>query len=110
MILNRRSFIGTGLAAASLLAAPAVWGQTKPRVVVIGGGPGGATVARYLANDSKGALDVTLIEANPVYTTCFFSNLYPGGFRDFESLQPGSDRTGAVAGTVHHNSPTALPP
>jgi len=108
MILNRRSFIGTGLAAASLLAAPAVWGQTKPRVVVIGGGPGGATVARYLANDSKGALDVTLIEANPVYTTCFFSNLYLGGFRDFESLQHGYDRIGAGGVTVIHDLATGV--
>ena len=34
---------------------------------------------------------MTLVEANPIYTTCFFSNLYLGGFRDFESLQHGYD-------------------
>lgn len=87
MTLNRRHFIGSGLIAGSLLAAPLAYGQAKPKVVVIGGGAGGATVARYLAKDSAGALDVVLVEANPVYTTCFFSNLYLGGFQDFERLQ-----------------------
>lgn len=98
MTINRRAFIGTGLAASAVLAAPTLWAQAKPRIVVIGGGAGGATVARYLAKDSAGALDVTLVEANPIYTTCFFSNLYLGGFRDFESLQHGYD--GIAAGGV----------
>lgn len=57
-----------------------------PKVVVIGGGAGGATVARYLAKDSKGAIDVTLVEPTRTYYTCFFSNLYLGGFREFSSL------------------------
>lgn len=84
---NRRSFlVGTG-AAASALAMPAIsFGQNKPRVVVIGGGAGGATAARYIAKDSKGAIDVTLIEASKQYYTCFFSNLYLGGFRDYASI------------------------
>lgn len=107
MILNRRHFIGTGLATGAVLAAPTVWGQAKPRVVVIGGGAGGATAARYLAKDSDGALDVTLVEANPVYTTCFFSNLYLGGFRAFDSLQHGYDRIGAGV-TVVHDLATAV--
>lgn len=53
---------------------------------MIGGGAGGATAARYLAKDSKGALDVVLIEPTRTYYTCFFSNLYVGGFRDFASI------------------------
>jgi sulfide dehydrogenase [flavocytochrome c] flavoprotein chain len=101
MSLNRRLFIGAGLASSAILAAPMVRGQGKPRVIVIGGGAGGATAARYLAKDSDGALDVTLIEANPVYTTCFFSNLYLGGFRDFESLQHGYDKIGAGVSVIH---------
>jgi sulfide dehydrogenase [flavocytochrome c] flavoprotein subunit len=107
MILNRRHFIGTGLATGAVLAAPTVWGQAKPRVVVIGGGAGGATAARYLAKDSDGVLNVTLVEANPVYTTCFFSNLYLGGFRAFDSLQHGYDRIGAGV-TVVHDLATAV--
>ena len=108
MTLNRRHFIGTGLAAGGLLAAPVVLGQAKPRVVVIGGGAGGATAARYLAKDGQGALEVTLVEADPVYTTCFFSNLYIGGFRDFESLQHGYDKVAAGGVTVITDTATAV--
>lgn len=88
MKLNRRLFIGTGAAAAATLAAPTVFaaGHGKPRVVVIGGGAGGATAARYIAKDSKGEVDVTLIEPTRVYYTCFFSNLYLGGFKDMDDL------------------------
>lgn len=92
MTISRRGLIGTTFAASAMLAAPAVIGQAKPRVVVIGGGTGGATCARYLAKDSKGALDVTLIEPNPIYYTCYFSNLYIGGFRTFESLAHSYDK------------------
>ncbi len=108
MRLNRRHFIGTGLATGALLSAPAVWGQTKPRVVVIGGGAGGATCARYLAKDGAGALDVTLIDANPIYTTCFFSNLYIGGFREFESLQHGYEKLSAADISVVNDLATAV--
>jgi sulfide dehydrogenase [flavocytochrome c] flavoprotein chain len=83
MTLHRRLFLATLTAA---LAAPMVRAQTRPRVIVIGGGAGGATAARYLAKDSKGALDVVLIEPARTYFTCFFSNLYLGGFRSFDSL------------------------
>ena len=87
MTLNRRKFLGAAAATtAAALSAPMVRAMGKPRVVVIGGGAGGATVARYLAKDSKGALDVTLVEPTRKYYTCFFSNLYLGGFRDFESI------------------------
>lgn len=53
---------------------------------MIGGGAGGATAARYIAKDSKGAIDVTLIEPSRRYYSCFFSNLYLGGFREYESI------------------------
>lgn len=88
---TRREFgimAGAASMAASGMAAPAL-AQGKPKLVVIGGGPGGATVARYVAKDSGGAVDVTLIEANPKHTTCFFSNLYLGGFRSFDSITHG---------------------
>jgi len=88
MKLNRRTFIGTTAAATASLAAPAVLaaGHGKPRVVVIGGGAGGATAARYIAKDSKGAIDVTLVEPTRTYYTCFFSNLYLGGFKDVADI------------------------
>jgi NADPH-dependent 2,4-dienoyl-CoA reductase/sulfur reductase-like enzyme len=88
--IDRRRF---GALAAAALAAPMIArAETRPRVVVIGGGAGGATCARYLAKDSGGRIDVTLVEANRTYATCFFSNLYLGGFRDWESLNHGYDR------------------
>jgi NADPH-dependent 2,4-dienoyl-CoA reductase/sulfur reductase-like enzyme len=88
MKLNRRSFIGSGAAVGATLSAPMVMGagHGKPRVVVVGGGAGGATAARYIAKDSKGEIDVTLIEPSRTYYTCFFSNLYIGGFRDLSSI------------------------
>ena len=88
MKLNRRAFIGTGAAAAATLSAPAVLaeGHGKPNVVVIGGGAGGATAARYIAKDSDGAVHVTLVEPTRTYYTCFFSNLYLGGFQEFDDL------------------------
>jgi NADPH-dependent 2,4-dienoyl-CoA reductase/sulfur reductase-like enzyme len=80
-----------GLAGAACLAAlrPQVsGGQARARVVVVGGGVGGATVAKYLAL-SSGTLDVTLVEPKRRYATCFFSNLYLAGLRSFESLTHG---------------------
>lgn len=110
MTLTRRTILRTGLIATGLLYAPMVLGQARPKVVVIGGGAGGATAARYLAKDGGGALEVTLIEANPIYTTCFFSNLYLGGFREFESLQHGYDKIAAGGVTVINDMATAVDP
>ena len=88
MKLNRRAFVGTGMAAATL-SAPMVNAAShgKPKVVVVGGGAGGATAARYIAKDSAGEIDVTLIEPSRSYYTCFFSNLYIGGFRELDSIE-----------------------
>ena len=47
MTINRRSFIQTAAAVTASLSAPMVMASGKPRVVV-GGGAGGATVARYI--------------------------------------------------------------
>ena len=91
--LTRRQFGAMlGLGTASLMLPPALLGQTKPRVVVVGGGAGGATAARYLSKDSDGQLDVTLIEDSDTYTTCFYSNLYLGDYRTFESITHSYDK------------------
>ena len=86
MKLNRRNFISASAGIAATISSPIVFGASRPKVVVIGGGAGGATAARYIAKDSKGAIDVTLVEPTRSYYTCFFSNLYLGGFRDFDSI------------------------
>ena len=82
---TRRYFIGGAGTAAAVIAFPMpAFAQAKPKVIVIGGGPGGSTVAKYVAKD--GGIDVTLVEPLRQFTTCFHSNLYLGGFRSFQSL------------------------
>ena len=92
MINLSRRRLGQGLmAGTAVLAAPAILrAQSQGRVVVIGGGAGGGTVAKYVKKDAPD-LDVTLIEANADYTTCFYSNLYVGGLRDLASITHGYD-------------------
>ncbi|MEL6169723.1 MAG: NAD(P)/FAD-dependent oxidoreductase [Pseudomonadota bacterium] len=88
MKLDRRTFLGATAATAATLSAPMVLGagHGTPRVVVVGGGAGGATAARYIAKDSDGAINVTLIEPTRTYYTCFFSNLYIGGFKNVSDI------------------------
>ena len=88
MTFNRRGFLGAASATVAALGASRVWGagHGKPKVVIVGGGAGGATAARYIAKDSKGEIDVTLVEPTRTYYTCFFSNLYIGGFRTLDSI------------------------
>jgi sulfide dehydrogenase [flavocytochrome c] flavoprotein subunit len=87
MALNRRTFLGTAAAVSATLTTPMIArAQMAPKVVVVGGGAGGATAAKYIARDSAGAIDVTLIEPTRSYYTCFFSNLYIGGFYEFDDL------------------------
>ena len=95
-----------GLALAPQIAA----GQAKPRVVVVGGGVGGATVAKYLAASAK-TLEVSLVEPKTRYTTCFFSNLYLAGLRSFESLTHGYETLSERYGVeVIHDSAAAIDP
>lgn len=99
-----------GLAAASAFGTRPVLGAGKAKVVVIGGGAGGATVARYVAKDAKD-IEVTLVEANRTYTTCFFSNLYIGGFRSFESITHGYDTLASQYGIkVVHDRASSIDP
>ena len=84
-ITRRRFAAGSFATAASLLAVPAVLrAQAKPRLVVIGGGPAGATVAKYVARDfGKALIDVTSVEPLDKFVTCFHWNLDLGGSGDF---------------------------
>lgn len=103
MLMNRRRMlVGSSVFGSALaLGAPVVLGQAKQRVVVIGGGPGGATAAKYIAKDSGGALDVVLVEPASQFVTCFHSNLYLGGFRSLESITHGYDKLTANYGIRH---------
>lgn len=108
-MLTRRQFATLAAAAAGTLAMPSIARAALPRVVVIGGGAGGATAARYIAKDAKGAIDVTLIEPSKRYYTCFFSNLYLGGLHDYESLGHGYERLASKHGiNVIHDWASAV--
>ncbi len=81
---------GGALAAAGPLASGVVAARTRGRVVVIGGGFGGATTAKYLKRMAPG-LQVTLVEPASQFYTCPFSNLYLGGMRDMQYIAHGYD-------------------
>jgi NADPH-dependent 2,4-dienoyl-CoA reductase/sulfur reductase-like enzyme len=105
-MLTRRNFLSGAAAiaaAASGVSKPAL-AQAKPKVVIVGGGAGGASVVRRLAAEAKGALDITLVEPDKTYTTCFYSNLYLGGFQTLETLQHGFGAIAKLPGvTVAHD-------
>lgn len=98
MKTSRRTFLGAGALSLASLSAPAALGAGKPKVIVIGGGAGGATAARYIAKDSDGSIEVTLIEPSRAYYTCFFSNLAIGGFRTYDSIGHSYGRLAADYG------------
>jgi sulfide dehydrogenase [flavocytochrome c] flavoprotein subunit len=79
----------------------------KGKVVIVGGGAGGATVAHHVKKSAPD-LDVTLVEVQPEYTTCFFSNLYLGGFRTFESLTHDYEGLKKLGVNVVHDLATGV--
>ncbi|MFA5899065.1 MAG: NAD(P)/FAD-dependent oxidoreductase [Hyphomicrobium sp.] len=113
MGISRRQFtVGIGqVAAASAafgLAAPAL-ANKKAKVVVIGGGAGGATAAKYIAKDSGGAIDVTLVEPSKTFVTCFHSNLVIGGVKTLADISHGYDKLAGNYGiSVVHQRAKAI--
>ena len=101
MTIQRRTFLTGTAAGLATLYAPAVIGQAKPRVVIIGGGPGGATAAKYIAKDSAGAINVTLVEPSEAFVTCFHSNLYLGGYKTFDQITHRYDELTKKYGINH---------
>jgi sulfide dehydrogenase [flavocytochrome c] flavoprotein subunit len=84
--------------------------EAKAKVVVVGGGIGGATAAKYLATGAR-TIEVTLVEPKTNYTTCFFSNLYLAGLCSLESLTHGYETLAQRYGiNVIHDSVTAVDP
>ncbi len=108
--INRRRFIqAAGVTAAAAMAMPAVAVGASKKVVIVGGGPGGATAARYLKIFDPG-IDVTLIEPNRHYHTCFMSNEVLGGHRGIESIRFGYDGLRKAGINVVHDMVTAIDP
>jgi sulfide dehydrogenase [flavocytochrome c] flavoprotein chain len=84
--LSRRAF-GASLLASSALSACAIQPEpaAKARVVVVGGGFGGATAARFLRLEDPG-IAVTLIEPKSEFQTCPFSNYVISGFKQMSDI------------------------
>ncbi|MFL6814063.1 MAG: FCSD flavin-binding domain-containing protein [Bradyrhizobium sp.] len=85
--MTRRNVVrGIAASAAAFTFPCPSHAQSRARVVVIGGGFGGASCARALRRIDP-ALDVTLIEPNRTFTACPFSNEVIAGLRDIEAQQ-----------------------
>jgi sulfite dehydrogenase len=86
--MKRRDFLKAGAAAGALASLYGCAGSTKAsgHVVVVGGGYGGATVAKYLRMWSEGSVQVTLVERNPNFVSCPISNLVIGGSKTLADI------------------------
>lgn len=83
--INRRDFIKLTTLAGASLGFPQLALAASPRVVIVGGGVGGCTAAKYLRKLNPN-IEVTLLEAKKAYTSCFMSNEILSGDRTLESL------------------------
>ena len=87
--LSRREFIsllgatGASLSASSLLTACGIGSSAK--IVIVGGGFGGSTCAKYL-HRFEGKLDITLIEPSTRFTTCPFGNMVINGMKTMDDI------------------------
>ncbi len=86
--LNRRRVLGALAAGACALGSPSLLAQAAPRLVVIGGGFGGASLARALRREDPG-IAVALVEPAAHYTACPLSNAVIAGLRDMKAQHFG---------------------
>jgi NADPH-dependent 2,4-dienoyl-CoA reductase/sulfur reductase-like enzyme len=99
---GRREILVSGAAAlAAPVSAIARTPSATARIVVVGGGFGGATAARYLRQLAP-HLHVTLVEPAKRFYTCPYSNLYLAGLRSWDSIGHGFDGLRAAGVEVIH--------
>ena len=109
--LSRRRLLGAGAALAGLglagcASGPAA-GPSIGRVVIVGGGFGGSTAARYLRLWG-GNVDVTLVERNTNFVSCPMSNLVVGGYKQVADITRGYDGLRSVGVKVVQGDVTAV--
>jgi sulfide dehydrogenase [flavocytochrome c] flavoprotein subunit len=110
-VLTRRQLLGFigGLPIAAGVVHRA-WTQPQARVVVVGGGFGGATCAKYIRR-ADAAIEVTLVEPRRQFITCPFSNAVIAGLRDMASVTYAYDGLRQRHGVhVIHANVTAIDP
>jgi sulfite dehydrogenase len=91
MIFNRRDFLKTmgAVTATGALYGCAGGNKASGHVVIVGGGYGGATAAKYLRMWSEGGVQVTLIERNAQFISCPISNLVISGDKTMADITIG---------------------
>ena len=107
---TRRRLLTVGAALSGLAlagCASTALGPSLGRVVVIGGGFGGSTAARYLRLWG-GNVDVTLVERNPQFISCPVSNLVVGGFKQMADITRGYEGLRAMGVKVVQGDVTAI--
>ena len=112
--LTRRSFVKLtgGVAAVGVTACaggPSIAVSHKHRVVVIGGGYGGAVAAKYIRMADK-SIKVTLIEKDEFYYSCPLSNWVVAGFRSLEVQKWGYEGLKGHGVEVVHDKATKIDP
>lgn len=88
MKIKRRDFLKTGAAGIALATfggCASIGGQARAKVVVVGGGFGGATAAKYIRMFDP-TIEVTLVEPNEAFVSCPISNLVLGGFKTMADI------------------------
>lgn len=108
-VTRRNIVLGISAVAASLAAPSILRAQSAGRVVVVGGGFGGAACARALKRAQKD-LQVILIEPNAVFTACPFSNEVVAGLREITAQQFGYDGLAAEGITVIGHAASRIEP
>jgi sulfide dehydrogenase [flavocytochrome c] flavoprotein subunit len=111
MTAARRGFIkGTlGLSAMAALYGCAGAGKgAKGHVVVVGGGYGGATAAKYISMWSEGGIRVTLVERNAAFVSCPISNLVIAGEKQLSDITIGYEGLAKYGITVVQDEVTAV--
>jgi sulfide dehydrogenase [flavocytochrome c] flavoprotein subunit len=108
---TRRNFLkasgGAAVAASAMSVSPFAIGGASKKVVVVGGGMGGATAAKYIRMMDS-SIEVTLVEANKDYYTCFMSNEVLSGVRDINSIKFGYTGLGKHGVKVVHDMVTGI--
>ena len=108
-VTRRNALLGIAAAAATLARPSLTHAQATARVVVVGGGFGGAACARALKRMQEN-LQVILIEPNAVFTSCPLSNEVIAGLRDIEAQQFDYDKLTAEGIIVIGQAVTTIEP
>jgi NADH dehydrogenase FAD-containing subunit len=112
--MDRRHFIGQSAAAIGVLAGFSGQAQAslqKAEILVVGGGYGGATAAKYLRLFSNNTAKVTLIEPNASFVSCPLSNLVVGGSRTLSEITTPYDNLSKRHGVqIIQDSVTSIDP